>query len=89
MHKPLNTKINIKYYRLLDAMHKKSDIPKSRLIERSLELMAKHLNRRAKADALLEAIEEGERDYAEGRTKSWDQLKSEIEHDIIVRKSKK
>ena len=79
MHKPLNTKINIRYYRLLDAMHRKSDIPKSRLIERALEILSKHLSDYDRGLALLKDIEDAERDYAEGRLKTWDQVKKEIE----------
>jgi hypothetical protein len=40
--------------------------------EKDLELMAKHFDKRSRADALLKTIEEAEQDYAAGRTRPLD-----------------
>lgn len=86
MHKALNTKIRMKYYQLLDVLHKKSDISKARLIEKALDLMASHMEKRSRAEELLEAIEEAEQDFAGGRTKPLDAVLSDIDRKIAARK---
>jgi len=66
MLKPLNTKINETYYKLLVGMHKKSAVPMSKIIERSLEMFARHLKDMDAAMTLLRDVEDARRDYEKG-----------------------
>ncbi len=79
MLKPLHVKISEEAFLLLDQMNKKTDVPKSRLVERGLRAIAKEYERVPKAMELLRVMESAEEDYQAGRTKTWKNVKKEIE----------
>ena len=81
MLKPLNTKIDAEHYQLLERMHEQSAIPKSKLIERSLELYAKQLEEARLALELLRDVEDARQALARGETHGMDAV------DAVLRKA--
>ena len=82
MLKPLNTKIDVEHYALLERMHEQSAIPKSKLIERSLELYAKQLEDARLGLELLRDIEAAHAELERGETVGMEVI------DDILRKAK-
>ena len=78
MLKPLHVKISDEAFNLLERMHRVSDIPKSRIVDRALRAVAKDYEDTPKALELLRIIEESERELAEGRAHKWEDVKAEI-----------
>ena len=79
MLKPLHVKISEEAFDLLEKMHRVSDIPKSRLVDRALRAVAKDYEDGPKALKLLRAIEKADQDLAEGRARSLEDVIADIE----------
>lgn len=86
MLKPLHVKISEEAFELLEKMHRVSDIPKSRLVDRALRAVAKDYEDSPKALKLLRAIEEADRDLAEGRARLAEDVFADIEKNLKRRK---
>ena len=89
MLKPLHVKISEEAFELLEKMHRVSDIPKSRLVDRALRAVAKDYEDSPKALRLFRAIEEADRDLREGRVHSWEDVKDEMTAILKKRRSKR
>ena len=86
MLKPLHVKISKEAFELLERMHHISDIPKSRLVERALRAVAEDYEDLPKALKLLRAIEQADEDLAQGRARSWEEVKADIEKGLKQKK---
>ena len=75
MLKPLHVKISEEAIEILERVHSRTDIPKSRLVERGIRSVAKDYADIPKALKLLRAIEEADQALAEGRVRSWEEIK--------------
>jgi hypothetical protein len=79
MLKSLHVKISKEAFELLEKMHGISDVPKSKIVERALRLVAKEYDDVRKGLALLRDLEEAEKDLSEGRARSWEDIKAELD----------
>lgn len=79
MLKPLHVKISEEAFELLEKMHRVSDVPKSRVVERGIRAVAKDFEDIPKALKLLRAIEDADRDLAEGRARRLEDVIADIE----------
>ena len=86
MLKPLHVKISEEAFKMLERMHQVSDIPKSRLVDRALRAVAKDYEDSPKALRLLRAVEEADRDLAEGRARLLEDVVRDIEKNLKKRK---
>ena len=78
MLKPLHVKISQEAFELLEQIHRLSDIPKSRVVERAIRAAAKEYEDIPKALKLLRAIEQADRDLAEGRARRLEDVIADI-----------
>ena len=79
MLKPLHVNISEEAFELLEKMHRVSDVPKSRVVERGIRAVAKDFEDIPKALKLLRAIEDADRDLAEGRARRLEDVIADIE----------
>jgi hypothetical protein len=78
MLKPLHVKISDEALEILEKVHRSSDIPKSRIVERGIRSVAKEFADIPKALKLLRAVEEAEDDLHEGRARPLEEVVREI-----------
>ena len=84
MLKPLHVKISEKAFRILEKVHRTSDIPKSRIVDRAIQLIEKEYTDIPKAMNLWRAIEEADADLREGRARPLEDVVKEIERKLLL-----
>ena len=89
MLKPLHVKISDEALEILERTHRRTNIPKSKLVERGIRSVAKDYADIPKALKLLRAVEEAKEDLREGRARPWEEVIREIEHKRKSRQRKK
>lgn len=89
MLKAIHVKISEEAFELLETIHRVSDIPKSRVVERAIRAAAKDYEDMPKAIKLLRAVEKAEQELADGRAHRWEDVKVEINAILKQKRSRK